>query len=548
MAGNKADDIFKEFKEHSISEFFKKNRQMLGYSGMVRSLVTVVHEYVTNSLDACEEAGILPDISVNLDRLSDTRYKVSIEDNGPGVPKNFIGKALAAVLAGTKFHRNVQQRGQQGIGAAGCTLFAQITTGKPIHAISHTSIDSGYSCNISIDTMRNKPIVGSMMQEGPAQHTGLSVLGEFDGVKYDTSEHGVYEYLKRTALSNPHVQIKFRDPNGQEFTFLRSVDAIPERPKPARLHPLGLTVNDILDLAHTSGSNRLSSFLTDTFSRFSQGKVNELKGIVGLDFSMDPKKLTWDDASKLIEGFKKVKWIAPEAAHIVPIGKKHIELTLKNIINPEFMNVVERKPSVFKGGFPFIVEAAIAYGGSSGRQTERGYAGNIMRFANRVPLLFDTGSCGITEAVKQIQWERYGIDVDNQPVSILVNISSVHIPYSGVGKEAISQEEEIIEEIKLALMDAARGIQHYIHGKQQLNYDTNRYKTIMRYTNQLSENLSELTGIQKGAIHEALKKLVIEHYPRVKGNAEGEAKEDSGTAGQSGGGSSSIDDDGTGQG
>ncbi len=526
MAANKADDIFKEFKEHSISEFFKKNRQMLGYSSMVRSLVTVVHEYVTNSLDACEEAGILPDLRVKIDKLGDTRYTVLVEDNGPGIPKGFIGKALATVLAGTKFHRNVQQRGQQGIGAAGCTLFAQITTGKPIHAVSHTSVDSGYSCDVSIDTMHNKPVVTNMVQEGGAPHTGLMVLGEFDGVKYDNSDHGVYEYLKRTALSNPHVQIHFIDPSGQESTFLRSVDTIPERPKAARLHPLGLTVNDILDLAHASGSNRLSSFLTDTFSRFSQGKVNELKDIVGIDFSMDPKKMTWDDASKLVEGFKKVKWIAPESAHIVPIGKRYIELTLKNIINPEFMNVVERKPSVFKGGFPFIVEAAIAYGGSSGRQTDSGYTGNIMRFANRVPLLFDTGSCGITEAVKQIQWKRYGIDMDNQPVSVLVNISSVYIPYSGVGKEAISPEEEIVDEIKLALMDAARNIQHYIHGKQQLNYDTNRYKTIMRYTNQLSQNLSELTGMQKSAIHEALKKLVIEHYPRVKEHISGDSGKD----------------------
>ncbi|MEM3876727.1 MAG: hypothetical protein QXP24_03335, partial [Candidatus Micrarchaeaceae archaeon] len=148
------------------------------------------------------------------------------------------------------------------------------------------------------------------------------------------------------------------------------------------------------------------------------------------------------------------------------------------------------------------------------------------RFANRVPLLFDTGSCGITEAVKQIQWKRYGIDMDNQPVSVLVNISSVYIPYSGVGKEAISPEEEIVDEIKLALMDAARNIQHYIHGKQQLNYDTNRYKTIMRYTNQLSQNLSELTGMQKSAIHEALKKLVIEHYPRVKEHISGDSGKD----------------------
>ena len=98
----KAEEIFKEFKEHSIAEFFKKNRQMLGYSGKVRSLVTVVHEYVTNNLDACEEANILPDISVMVKQIGEDKYSIAVSDNGPGIPKIYIGKALAVILAGTK--------------------------------------------------------------------------------------------------------------------------------------------------------------------------------------------------------------------------------------------------------------------------------------------------------------------------------------------------------------------------------------------------------------------------------------------------------------
>src|SRR5271154_2592380 len=153
----KADEIFKEFKEHSIAEFFKKNRQMLGYSGKVRSLVTVVHEYVTNSLDACEDAGILPSVKVTLKNSGEDRYIVTVRDNGPGIPRNYVGKSLATILAGTKFHRYVQQRGQQGIGAAGCTLFSQVTTGKQIFVKSSTGTGKAYSCSISIDTVKNKP-------------------------------------------------------------------------------------------------------------------------------------------------------------------------------------------------------------------------------------------------------------------------------------------------------------------------------------------------------------------------------------------------------
>ena len=111
-------------------------------------------------------------------------------------------------------------------------------------------------------------------------------------------------------------------------------------------------------------------------------------------------------------------------------------------MNPDFIHISNRKPQVFRGGIPFIVEAAIAFGGGAGKVIENGFEGNILRFANRVPLLFDSGNCAITKAVKDMQWKRYNIDLESQPVSVFISFSSVHVPYSGVGKESISQEDE----------------------------------------------------------------------------------------------------------
>ncbi len=267
-----------------------------------------------------------------------------------------------------------------------------------------------------------------------------------------------------------------------------------------------------------------------SFSRVSQGKVKELKEIAtGVDFSKKPKEMTWNDSEELVKAFKQVKWLAPDASVIRPIGADRVRLAVRSILNPEYMHVIERKPQVFKGGIPFIVEAAISYGGGSGKKVgNEEYTGSILRFANKVPLLFDTGSCAITQAVRDIQWKRYGIDMDNQPVSVLVNISSVYVPYSGVGKEAIAQEDEIIDEIKLALQEAARNIQRYMHGKQQVNVEKNKYKTIMRYVSQLSKDLGSLTGTDKAVIRGKLEELVTEHYPKVK--EEEETKdEDEGT-------------------
>src|SRR4029077_266415 len=88
----------------------------------------------------------------------------------------------------------------------------------------------------------------------------------------------------------------------------------------------------------------------------------------------------------------------------------------------------------------------------------------ILRYSNRTPLLFDSGTCAITQEVKEIDWNRYDLkDLENQPVSIFVNFVSVYVPYTGAGKLAISAEEDIVTEIKLALQDCARDVSIYLH-------------------------------------------------------------------------------------
>ncbi len=523
-----ADDIFKEFKEHSISEFFRRNAQMLGYSGKVRSLTTIVHEYLTNSADACEEADILPEIKVVIKELDETKYAVTISDNGPGIPSKLVGKALATVLAGTKFHRYKQQRGQQGIGAAGCTLYSKITTGKPIHVMAGTSREK-YECDITIDIKSNKPVVENTNRL-EKDIKGTTIYGEFGDVKYEKSDHGVYEYIKRTALSNPHMSIILVEPDGNEAVFLRATNEPPKKAREIKPHPLGITTNDLLEFAHRSESRKIGPFLQESLARVTPGKIDELKAIVkDMDFDSDPRQLSWDNAEKLVKAFKGIKWMAPELDSMSEIGEKQIEVAIKNILNPTFVSVTERKPKVFRGGIPFVVEAGIAYGGSSGKPKEvsnkekaeaqltgaplPSAEGNVLRFANKVPLLFDASNCAITEAAKTIDWKRYSIaNFDEEPISVFVNVSSVYVPYSGVGKQAVSQEEEIIDEIKLAVQDCARALQRYLSGIRNQNLKESRYKTIMRYVSQLSGDLSDITGAKREEIERQLKKLVEEKY------------------------------------
>lgn len=523
------DKIFSEFKEHSVAEFFKKNQQMLGFSGKTRSLTTIVHEYVTNSLDACEEAGILPEVAISIAELDRDmgKYRVVSEDNGPGIPEKHLGKALGMMLAGTKFHRYAQQRGQQGIGASGCTMYAQITTGKPVKVVSRYD-SKRITCEISIDLKSNSPKIMNLVKEDGSFGSGLRVEAEVADVKYDKSSFGVYEYIRRTALANPHLAISLNDPEGTKSSFPRSSDKIPEKPMVVQPHPMGLSTNDLIDFAHREKECiRISSFLQERFARVSAAKVDELKQLVpDLDFNRKPAELQWHEAEKLVKAIQNpdVKWIAPTTDSVKPIGKEQVEKSLRNILAPEFVVVTERSPKIFKGGIPFMVEAALAYGGGAGRANGNMTGSEVIRYANRAPLLFDNSGCAISEAVKEIDWKRYKLkNFDEEPISIFVNLSSVYVPYTSAGKQAISNEEEILQEIKNAIMEAARDLQRYLSGKTREKDRTERKKAILRYVTQLSKDLPELAGKGKSAdIEKMLKHLIETKYSDQIENGEDE--------------------------
>jgi len=519
-------ELEKEFREYSVAEFFKRNRQMLGYTGKVRSLTTIVHEAVTNSLDSAEDAKVPPEILVEISELPNGHYKVVCEDNGTGVPKSKIGQAFGQLLAGTKFHQLVQKRGQQGIGVSYAVLFSQITTGRTTRV--KTGIGDGRvsECDMSIDVKKNTALMANE-REYDGKFRGVRLEFEFAEVTYNRSEYSVYEYLRRTAIANPHAQVTLIEPDKNVTVFPRATKDIPEKPEAILPHPLGLTTSDLIDMAHTSKSRKIASFFSGEFSRFSSDRVKELQAMVPeVNLDRAPSALTWPEAELVTKAFQKMKWIAPDMGALRPIGEKQIEKSLKNMLQPEEMRVVERKPKVFRGGIPFLVEAGIAYGGNSGVQTEGAAAGEggkgsaaiqggrkaeILRFANRTPLLFDAGNCAITEAVKTIDWNRYDLkDFENQPLTIFVNFVSVYVPYTGAGKLAISAEDEIVDEIRMALMECARNVSSYINTLRKAKEQEQRRSIFIRYVDEVSGALHDLTGKPKAYITEKLKVLAKE--------------------------------------
>lgn len=491
-----AEELAKKQKEISVAEFFEKNRQILGFDNPTRALITCVKEAVDNSLDACEEAGILPDIFVKVEEKGG-EYHVIVEDNGPGIVKSQIPHVFARLLYGSRFHSLKQSRGQQGIGISAVVLYSQLTTGKPTVVTSKISEGfPAYKCHLLIDTKRNFPRLLKEEIVHWKKKSGTRVEFFIKGKYVRNRKQSVYEYLKNTAIVNPHAFIKFIEPDGNEIVFERATDRLPKQPKEIKPHPHGTELGMLLKMLKETKAKKLVSFLANEFSSISQQKAREIIMKAGLDGNVHPSEIKLEEAKKILEAFKKVKLMTPPTDCLSPIGESLIKKGLRKEmrqLSPEFISVNIRNPSVFSGT-PFMVETGIVYGGSLPKEERV----EILRFANRVPLLYQEGECVITEAIKNIDWRRYGLEqrggkgLPYGPAIIFVHVASVNIPFTSESKEAIAHVEEIEKEIKLSLQQCARKMKMHLSKKARKEKAKNKFLIISKILPEIAKKSSEM--------------------------------------------------------
>ena len=492
-------DWNQDFKNLTPSEFFRKNKQMLGFTGKIRSLTIVFHELITNSFDACEESGILPEIEIELKRVDKEHYILRHKDNGPGIPEDYVMRVYCSMFSGSKF-RNIQSRGQQGLGCSGCVLLSQMTTGKPARVIScykENGEIKGVKMKFQMDVKNNRGILMER-EDYPAESTGVCIELQFKEVSYSLAEQGAFEYIRRTMIGNPHAKITFRDPSGHKYIFKRAADIVPILPKEVLPHPKGVSADDLMTMAQNTDSRRYKSMLTSSLSRMSNKRVDEISELTKIDMNKRPKDLTFPEAEAIVQCFKKMKFMAPPTDGLIPIGSEQIEKGMKQILKPEFVTTITRKPVTYQGGVSFIIEAGLAYGGDAGRVVKEQRKSEIMRFANRVPLTFDAVSCAITEALKSIDWKRYGLrDLDNTPLTLFVNIISTQVPYLSTGKQSVSPEPEIVHEIRQSTMKLARKLQKHLRAKKAAKEKEKRSKVFEDYVPVIIEEAAKLgeTGV-----------------------------------------------------
>ncbi len=528
-----AEELAKKQRDISIAEFFEKNRHLLGFDNPRRALLTAVKEAVDNALDACEEARIMPEINVELIQLGETRFRIIIEDNGPGIVKEQVPKIFAKLLYGSKFHKLAQSRGQQGIGISAAVLYGQLTTGKPAKIISKTGPNKkAYTCKLKINTQNNSPdIQEEQIVDWESKDHGTKIEIDLEGA-YLKGRQSVDEYIKETAIINPHTTIIYTNPEANQTIFSRAGDKLPPEPKEIQPHLYGIELGRMIKMLELTKSYTLQQFLTTEFCRVGPGTAKEICENAALLPNTKPKNFTREMAEQLYNGVQKTKIMAPPTDCLSPIGSELLERSLKKEINAEFYTAVSRPVFVYRGN-PFQVEVGIAYGGAQPKEEQV----NLLRFANRVPLLYQQGACAFTKSILTTAWKPYGLQQSNNslpigPVTILLHIASVWVPFTSESKEALAHYPEIIKEIKLALQEAGRKMQSYVHKKIKVQSQLERANIFDSYIPEVADALSRLTGENKEALIKKLKEMVkkediqkvINQMSTLKGEVEEETK------------------------
>ena len=580
-----AESLAQKQREISVSEFFVKNRHLLGFDNPSKALLTTIKEAVDNSLDACEEAGILPELAIEVRDLGldakkpaeaeltkgEGRFVVIVQDNGPGIVKAQVPKIFGKLLYGSKFHRLKQARGQQGIGISAAAMYGQLTTGKPIRVTSRVAKNKpAHVFDIQIDTRRNEPAVthDEMLSEWHQEH-GTRVELEIVA-NWQQGQRFVNRYVEHTALANPHAIIRYTRPvsaaqranagrpGNETLTFPRAASELPKESLEIKPHPHGVELGALMLMSRESKSHDVKGFLQSTFSRVSPAAADEILAKVPWGKKhVRPRTLAENRtmAEELHKAIAATKLMSPPTNCLSPIGDELMKKGLVSFLNvieseggtedengqldldaasmksarkparrgngsasgeageapsvpdapPEegvekikghnyFIATVTRPPRVYRGN-PFQIEVGLAYGGSwpPDKTIE------LFRFANRVPLLFQRGACGITDAIVRTDWRNYLLSQPKGslpvgPMALLVHIASVWVPFTSESKEAVAHYPEITKEIQLAAQECGRKLATFIRKRKAADYQAQRRSIFELYIEEVAGAIGRITG------------------------------------------------------
>ena len=560
VAQETAESMARKQREISVSEFFLKNRHLLGFDNPRKALLTTVKEAVDNALDACEEAGIVPEVSVDIQQVGENRFIVSVCDNGPGIMRAQIPRIFAKLLYGSKFHRLRMSRGQQGIGISAAGMYGQLTTGSPTRIQSKTKrAKMAHRMAVQIDTRTNNPSIvrdeevdwrpefyptnppktpnDEPVPGKPVSYAhGTCVSIEMEAT-YVRGRLSVDEYLKQCAVVNPHLSLHSRirflqkGKNGTDqgaadelagagteeedtpwTSFIRVNRDLPEPPVEIKPHPHGVELGLLMQMLRDTTARTLRAALQQDFSRISSQTSLKICEQAGLSPKARPTRIAQRESEALFKALNATKLMRPPTDCLSPIGEEQITAGLKKEISADFYTAVTRSPTVYRGN-PFQVEVGLAYA-KPGENADLGAENpvRVMRFANRVPLLYMAGGCAITRGVAAVNWRSYGLSQPKGslpigPMAIIVHVASVWVPFTSESKEAVAHYPEIIREITYGLQECGRRLSVYLRCRHRQAEAERKRTYIAMYIPHLALGLKQILDLSDKQEQSVIKNL-----------------------------------------
>lgn len=480
---------------------------------MVKAVLTTLKESVDNSLDACEENGILPEIEIWVEKIGTgtlkaaDKIRIRVLDNGPGIDPDDVPKVFGEYLASSKFGRGRCSRGQQGIGISAATTWAQLTNATGARVITKTkAMRKAVSCTVEVDIKNNRGVMKDRDTLDWDRPNGTSVEFTIDGRIQLNGEAGLLNYLSGTVLVNPHLTLHHNLPTAsteeggktlERTSIVRVTTDLPSIPDATEPHPHTMKLGEFIAHSHIFGRVKVGAWLKKGFSRVNEGTIKELvaAGLKNAFFEKSVDALNETEFKDLYTKIQNIPLMAPSTKSVLMIGEEALSKSILRLGAVDFFSVVSRKPAIcdFK---PVEVEVAIA------RLQDRGGEADapvqVLRFANRVPLQFDKAACAIVQAINTVSWRAYGLAQPKEslplgPYIIAVSVVSPFIKFKNASKETVDASEELVEEIRRALIQAGQRLSKHIKKEFRANDLEEKLRYIEQFGPILVDGLCRIT-------------------------------------------------------
>jgi DNA topoisomerase-6 subunit B len=306
----------------------------------------------------------------------------------------------------------------------------------------------------------------------------------------------------------------------------------------------------MLKMLHDTKSHALSGFLSSEFSRVSPNLAQDICKAAKLAPQTRPRNVHGATAETLYKTIQSTKIMAPPTNCISPIGEKAVLHGLYKQIRGNFYTAVTRPPAVYRGN-PFVIEAALAFGkgpeqaadkpdqptiplAEGEQQDSDNELARVIRYANRVPLLYQQSACATFKAVLDTTWRNYGVPQSRGalpagPMVIFVHMASVWVPFTSESKEAIADYDEIRKEIRLALQECGRRLGAFLRRRERAKSEFRRRNIFELYIEEVVDACSRL---KRGKLSQEKLKLQLQKIAlkRTGGEKTNEVLDNDGSA------------------